>query len=459
MSAGLMISDLLSIKPQESSPAGQMKMLPIEYIMPNPDNKIYIVGNLDGLKEDIRLHGVRQPLEVIRWANGYKLIGGERRLTACKQLKEEGDDRFSSLPCIIMESKGELDDKIALITANATARELTDGERLAQYEALKDALTLKKRDGQLEGKVRDEVCRILGLSAGAVARLNVISSCGNEVIKERLKSGEIGLMQAYKDAQGYVRYIEESAEEPEAPKEQDQKSPVTVSEKPALPTKIPTKSTATTSEDGVDWHRTATEIPDWAYQYAGQICSDVWIQELPAFTGENLLDYCKNVHSGHPLTGGGYVNYLPKGLVLRNSDRTKKVIFTWHWFVEACEACGISPEIVAQTNESLTVTKQKKPENEPRGHNTLLALASKTLDSKAAWELNLEEPAFGLSYYTQQLPGGATLWKQVDITREEAGECDGTRYAIILQDHSFFTTGWARAFEISSELVRYFELK
>lgn len=82
MSTGL-ISDLLNIQPQTSTPAGsmQVKMLPCEYIMRNPDNKIYVVGDIDKLKEDIRLNGVRQPLEVIRWANGYKLIGGERRLT------------------------------------------------------------------------------------------------------------------------------------------------------------------------------------------------------------------------------------------------------------------------------------------------------------------------------------------------------------------------------------------
>ena len=45
----------------------QVKMLPCEYIMRNPDNKIYVVGDIDKLKEDIRLNGVRQPLEVIRW--------------------------------------------------------------------------------------------------------------------------------------------------------------------------------------------------------------------------------------------------------------------------------------------------------------------------------------------------------------------------------------------------------
>ena len=56
------------------------------------------------------------------------------------------------LPCVIRESKDADDDKIALITANATARDLTDGERLAQYEALKEVLTRKKSFGQLQGK-------------------------------------------------------------------------------------------------------------------------------------------------------------------------------------------------------------------------------------------------------------------------------------------------------------------
>ena len=224
MSTGL-LSSLLNAQSQAPTQAGQkmqVVMVPRELIMANPDNrKIYTVGDVSGLKDDIRENGVRQPLEVIRWANGYKLIGGERRLTACKQLADEGDKRFESLPCLILDSKGELDDKIALITANATARDLTDGERVAQYEALKDALTRKKKAGQLEGKVRDECCRILGLSTGAAARLNVIATCENETIKQRLMAGEIGLMEAYRYAQDYAQYTKqkETPEEPEeAPK-------------------------------------------------------------------------------------------------------------------------------------------------------------------------------------------------------------------------------------------------
>lgn len=221
MSTGL-LSSLLNAQSQTPTPAGQkmqVVMVPRELIMANPDNKkIYIVGDVSGLKDDIRENGVRQPLEVIRWANGYKLIGGERRLTACKQLADEGDKRFESLPCLILDSKGELDDKIALITANATARDLTDGERVAQYEALKDALTRKKKAGQLEGKVRDECCRILGLSAGVAARLNVIATCENETIKLRLMAGEIGLMEAYRYAQDYAQYTKQK-ETPEDPEE------------------------------------------------------------------------------------------------------------------------------------------------------------------------------------------------------------------------------------------------
>ena len=430
MSTGL-ISNLLSIQPQASTQAGQMevKMLPREYIMRNPDNKIYVVGDIDKLKEDIRLHGVRQPLEVIRWANGYKLIGGERRLTACEELAKEGDDRFESLPCIIVESKGELDDKIALITANATARDLTDGERLAQYEALKEALTHKKRDGKLEGKVRDEVCRILGLSTGSAARLNVIASCQNELIKERLMSGEIGLMQAYQAAQDYTRFTEANTEELEAQKAQNNKAPVTVSE--------------------------SSEYPEWVIQAAKEVCEEDFVKTAAAFTAKDLAANVGSLCGRNLKTG--YVAYERSGLRFWYKAEERKYTFTWAKFVKFCIEQGIATK--PSTTPAASLPQKTPAAPEPRGHGTLVQLASKALGSLAAWELNLEEPAFKLTYYTQKLPGGAMLWKQVDGVREDEGKTDTTRYAIILQDYSFFTCGWITQAEIRTELVRYFELK
>lgn len=225
MSSVGLLSGLLHT--QDTDPAGtpmQVEMLPIDWIIPNPDNKIYHVGDVSQLAEDIRKNGVRQPLEVVRTGGmTYKLIGGERRLTACQELLDGGDDRFSSLPCIVLESKGKLDDKIALITANATARELTDGERLAQYEALKDALTEKKQAGQLEGKVRDALCKILGEGSGTLARLNAISANCTEDVKTKLHRGEIGLMEAYRYAQS-VAETQRKAKQPEPPKTEPPKT-------------------------------------------------------------------------------------------------------------------------------------------------------------------------------------------------------------------------------------------
>lgn len=395
MGTGL-ISNLLSIQPQESTPAGQMevKMLPREYIMRNPDNKIYVVGDIGKLKEDIRQHGVRQPLEVIRWANGYKLIGGERRLTACEELAKEGDGRFESLPCIIVESNGELDDKIALITANATARDLTDWERVAQYEALKEALTKKKQAGQLEGKVRDELCKILGISTGAAARLNIVAATENETIKERLRDGKIGFMQAVNDAQDYARFVvsknieKRLTSEPEEP---PKAAPaVTVSGKPQNFTSALSSAAAI-----------AAEKPTAA-------------------------------------------------------DQTVRVEQDRGMGVEIAASTPVHP---ASAPAKSPATSNTSTASEPRGHGTLVQLASKALGSLAAWELNLEEPAFKLTYYTQKLPGGAMLWKQVDGVREDEGKTDTTRYAIILQDYGFFTCGWITQAETRTELVRYFELK
>lgn len=381
MSTGL-LNSLMNAQSQTITPAGQQMqvvMIPSRNIIPNPDNdEIYTIGNMDGLKDDIQQHGLRQPLEVIPVEgepNRYMLISGHRRWAACGILSACGDSRFDALPCLIRESHGKLDDRIALITANATARDLTDGERLAQYEALKDALTKKKAAGQLEGKVRDEVCRILGLSTGAAARLNVIASCENEIIKERLKAGEIGLMEAYRSAQDYARFMGAAPEEPKQKEEPAETVPVN---------------------------------PDYAEQ-------------------KSPLDSIAM-------------------LVEKAHEEQKK-------------AQNDAPKPTASPYRTEPVEIHEPPKEQAHGRDTLHKLAEKTLGANAAWELEWEDVRFRLAYYKQPLPGGATLWKRIDTTREDAGQtCDD--YAIILQDNSFFTCGWIGFYSgITDILTDYFELK
>ncbi len=198
--AGFSINSILNGVSQ--APAGErMDVALIEHdrIRPNPENqKIYVIGNVDALKADILANGLRQPLEVIPAGDGgYILLGGERRWTALGQLVTEGQERFARVPCIVRESHGADDDLLALITANSTARELTDGERLAQYEALKRIYEKKKASGGLSGRVRDAMAEVLGVGAGTLGRLNAISEhCTNEV-KAMLREGKTTLTRAY----------------------------------------------------------------------------------------------------------------------------------------------------------------------------------------------------------------------------------------------------------------------
>lgn len=206
MSKGFSINDILG-NTKANAPAGQkmqIVMLPAADIEPNPENSIYEIGDVSMLKADIAERGLRSPLEVLPARAGkYMLLAGHRRWTACRALTAEGVAGFEVLPCVIRQSQGEDDDLIALITSNATARELTDGERLRQYRALKQALERKKAAGALDGRIRDEMSRITGDGTGTLGRFNaILNNCTAEVV-EMLEKGEITMTRAYECSKLY----------------------------------------------------------------------------------------------------------------------------------------------------------------------------------------------------------------------------------------------------------------
>lgn len=204
--AGFSIDEILN-KNKAAAPAGQalqVVLLPAENIEPNPENRIYEIGDVSMLKADIAERGLRSPLEVLPAKGGkYMLLAGHRRWTACRELAAENIPGFALLPCVIRESHGSDDDLIALITSNATARELTDGERLRQYLALKKALENKKAAGDLDGRVRDAMSRITGDGTGTLGRLNSIATHCTPQVLEMLSKGEIGITRAYECSRLY----------------------------------------------------------------------------------------------------------------------------------------------------------------------------------------------------------------------------------------------------------------
>lgn len=437
MSTGL-LNSLMNAQSQTATPAGQQMqvvMIPSRNIIQNPENfEIYTLGDMENLMDDIQQNGLRQPLEVIPVEgepDRYMLISGHRRWAACGILSSCGESRFDSLPCLIRESHGKLDDRIALITANATARDLTDGERLAQYEALKDALTKKKAAGQLEGKVRDEVCRILGLSTGAAARLNVIASCENEVIKERLKAGEIGLMEAYRSAQDYARFMGAAPEEPEQKEEPSETVPVNPD---YAEWKLPPEAIAMVEKAHEEQRKVQTDAPQPVVRKS---------TPLPSVYNGQRCDYSASHRCENE---AGLKHFIKHGEIRGCAGCCR--------YCKSKDACEYSCVYASKGKET-----QEQPKEQARGRDTLHKLAEKTLGANAAWELAWEDVRFRLAYYKQPLPGGATLWKRIDTTREDAGQtCDD--YAIILQDNGFFTCGWIGFYSgITDILTNYFELK
>ena len=456
MSTGL-LSGLLSVQPD--APAGEppMKVVMIDRknIIINPDNrKIYRIGDVSQLKEDIKTNGIRQPLEVVELDGGnYKLIGGERRLTACEELAKEGDTRFEALPCVILKLKYDDDEKIALITANATARDLTDGERLAQYETLKEILTRRKSLGGVSGKVRDELCWIVGLSTGAAARLNAISeNCGDDT-KRELQAGEITLMGAYRRAQEII----EAKKPPVEPPKQEK----VVYEKPVVfdcpPKAAETIPESTVEDDEFELDRKmerAGKLPEWAYSQAAEICREDWTKCLSEFSGEGIrkskiMEY---THTGHPLQCGGYVHYTSTTVCI--GVNTRRIELPWEKFADACKEVGIAPALKPVESE---VSGQH--EEQQRGKKTLKKLAEKMIDEDAPWELFVKQVMFQLAYYSQPLPGGAKLWMRRDEIRKEAKFYNADSYAITLQDNTFFSKGWESEESIIERLTKYFELK
>lgn len=433
MSTGL-LSGLLSAQPDATAGSGmQVVMIDRKNIIINPDNrKIYRIGDVSRLKEDIKTNGIRQPLEVVELEGGnYKLIGGERRLTACEELAREGDTRFGALPCVILKLKYDDDEKIALITANATARDLTDGERLAQYETLKEILTRRKSLGGLSGKVRDELCRILGLSTGAAARLNAISeNCGDDT-KRELKAGEITLMVAYRRAQEIIaaRMAQQEAAKAPKPDKPVYEKPVVFDCKPESSVTIPKQE---------------QEYPEWVIESAKEVCELDWVKSTRSFTAEALVT----------AKGGVCGRSLQKGFV--NFDNRKirfwwsghgDYCFTWAKFVKFCVEKGLTEKPIKSHGLS------ENPE-ESRGKDTLRKLAEKELSRKALWTFDRNLFIFQLDFYKHSLPGGAELYRMEDRQKDE-----DKRYAIILQDYEFFTSGWETYEEAIESLARYLNLK
>lgn len=152
------------------------RLVPIEFISPNPRNPRRNFGDTDlsDLAQSIREHGIVQPV-VVRTAaveGRYEIVAGERRWRAAQRAG------LTEIPAIVRE----VDDKAALelaIVENVQRTDLNSLEEARGYQQLMDDHNYTQADlGQVIGKSRSHVAntlRLLKLPA-AVADLIVDGS-------------------------------------------------------------------------------------------------------------------------------------------------------------------------------------------------------------------------------------------------------------------------------------------
>ena len=144
---------------QESS--FEVVMLDVEDLMPSKDN-FYTTEGINELADAIELSGgIEQNLVVKPEAHGkYEVIAGHRRRLAALKLIGEGKEEYRKVPCRIKHESDTIKDKLSLILTNATARELTDWEKVQQAKQLKELLTEYKKALAEENKDKPKEERV-----------------------------------------------------------------------------------------------------------------------------------------------------------------------------------------------------------------------------------------------------------------------------------------------------------
>ncbi len=129
--------------------------------------------SLEGLINSIKVHGIVQPLVVVKVHGGYELIAGERRLRAAKMLE------LKSVPVVVRTASEQEKLELALVE-NVQRQNLNPIEKASGYQLLVDEFNL----------TQEEVARKVGQSRAAVANTLRLLSL-SATIQNAISEGEL----------------------------------------------------------------------------------------------------------------------------------------------------------------------------------------------------------------------------------------------------------------------------
>ena len=168
-------------------------------LIPSEEN-FYNTEKLERLKQSIKLLGILQPLLIENREGKDYVIAGHCRRKCCINLINEGNEKFSRIPCIYKTSSeleqdaGQEDDivrQIMIIQANCY-RDKSDWEKMTETLKMEELVKELREKTPMEGKTRDILKDLIGTSNGQLGRYHAISTnlCGqlmSEFAEDKIK--------------------------------------------------------------------------------------------------------------------------------------------------------------------------------------------------------------------------------------------------------------------------------
>lgn len=173
-------------------------------LIPSEEN-FYNTEKLERLKQSIKLLGILQPLLIENRDGKDYVIAGHCRRKCCIDLINEGNEKFSRIPCIYKTSSeleqdaGQEDDivrQIMIIQANCY-RDKSDWEKMTETLKMEGLVKELREKTPMEGKTRDILKDLIGTSGGQLGRYHAISTNLCEQLMSEFEEDRIKISVAY----------------------------------------------------------------------------------------------------------------------------------------------------------------------------------------------------------------------------------------------------------------------
>lgn len=173
-----------------------------EDLIPSKDN-FYSTEDTEKLKQSIKALGILQPLLIEERDGKDYILAGHSRRKCCLELIKEGMDRFRKIPCVYkpkieLSTASEEDEiirKIIIIQSN-TYREKTDWEKMTEALQMEELVKELREKTDLEGKTREIVSDLIGVSSTQIGRYHSINSNLSESLMNAFKQNKLNISTA-----------------------------------------------------------------------------------------------------------------------------------------------------------------------------------------------------------------------------------------------------------------------